>query len=77
MTMPQLHAGLGVHVFELAGRAVEHLTEVLIDLVGVNAGQHLRVGDAGLLGLLAGELHLMLLPLLPSKEPRNGQRGNE
>ena len=71
--LPKLHAGLGVHVLELTGRAVEHLPEVLVDLVRVDARQHLGVGDGGLLGLLAGQLHLMLLPLLPPEESRNGK----
>ena len=58
--LAQLHAGLAVHVLELTGGAVEHLREVVVDLVRVDAGQHLGIRDGGLPGLLAGAGHAAL-----------------
>ena len=69
--LTKLHAGLRIHVLELAGRAVEHLVEVLVDLAGVDAGQDLRVGDRRLLGLLARMRQLTLLPQHPTQSPRD------
>ena len=75
--LTKLGAGLRVHVLELTGGAVEHLVEVLVDLVRLDAGQDLRIGDSRRLGLLARIGHLPLLPQRPAQECRTGKCDNE
>ena len=75
--LAKLDAGLRIHVLELTGRAVEHLVEVLVDLVRVDARQDLRIRDRGLLGLLPRPGHLPLLPQHPAQNSRDGKCGNE
>ena len=64
--LAELGAGLRVHVLELTGRAVEHLFEILVDLVGVDAREYLCRGDGGRPVPLAGTGQLPLLPHLPT-----------
>ena len=65
--LAKLYAGLRVHVLEFAGRPVEDVGEILVDLSRVDARQHLRVLDGGLLGFVAGAGDLTLLPHSPAE----------